>query len=96
MLVDNEMELEAVKPACRTLTPPCQAVEYLVAGDSQVMTNFQRSGVDEGDASGFALAALKISQQWNHDRWCQLNEAVIAQLETLSLNASLHALYSMP
>src|SRR5689334_3496020 len=46
--------------------------------DSAIMTDGQRQGVNEGDASRLAFASLQVIAQRPSCRWHQLDEAVVA------------------
>lgn len=63
LIIDDEMQFEAIDPTHRRLAPGCPAVEDLVAGHAAVMTHGQGRGVDEGKTRTPAFAGVEITTQ---------------------------------
>ena len=62
LIVDNQVQLEAIKPAHGSLAPGGQASKHLVGRNAAVMTNGQRSGIDERNAATGAIQTVQICQ----------------------------------
>lgn len=63
LVVDDQMQLETEEPADRCFAASGQTGHHPVAGDSHIVTDFQRGGIDETDAAAGAKTRLQESDQ---------------------------------
>jgi hypothetical protein len=61
-VIDDQVQFEAIKPTGGGLAPFCQASKHLVRANPLVETDFQGSGIDEGDPAAVAQAELSGSK----------------------------------
>jgi len=77
-VIDHQMELEAIEPAHRCLSPFCETLEDLVALDPAVVANSNRGGVNERDTGAITQAQVQIHHQGDQDTWHQFYETIVA------------------
>ncbi len=58
LVIDHQMEFEAVEPAHRALASSSQASKHPVALDTSIVADSQRCGIDEGDAADCTALGL--------------------------------------
>lgn len=93
LVIDNQVELEAVKPANRGFATSGSSGKDAVLVDAGVVTDGKGSGVDETDAGAATQVCVQVGDQWHKNRGHQLHEAVIAhQSWELTLQVALHIL----
>jgi len=68
LVIDNEMQLESIKPACGAFPPVRKTIEDPMRVNPPVVTHIQRGGVDKADAATLANPAL-------HHVYCKCQEA---------------------
>ncbi len=78
LIVDHQVQLEAVKPAHRGLATSSTAIKDAMGVNAGIVADGKRSGVDEADASAATQLRVQVGDQWNEDRGHQLHEARIA------------------
>jgi hypothetical protein len=75
LVIDDEMQFEAIEPAPGRLAPRGPACEYLVGGNAAVMTDGQRRRVDERNTHATAFAGVQITTQGDEGLGHQLDKA---------------------
>ena len=77
-VVDDEVELKAVKPAHTALPPPGGVEEDFVLRDAQVVADGQSRRVHERDARTRAEAGVEVAPERGERVALQLDEALVA------------------
>ena len=78
LLIGDQVKFEAKKPSGGSLAALGQTLHNFVTMDAQIVTNAQRRGVNEVDASAGSLAAIEITGQGHKGIWNQLDKAAVA------------------
>jgi hypothetical protein len=92
LIVDDQVELEAVKPAHRGLAASSTASKDAVRVNTGVVADGQRSGVDEADARTVPQLRVQIGHQRNENRGHQRMRSADSSpgLETHSAGDAAH------
>ena len=92
-IVDDQMQFKAEEPAHRGLASGRQAVKHPVSLDSPVVTDRQRGGIDEGNASDRSQACFEIETQRPECLRHQFDKPGVAdQMRKLARQVPLHVL----
>lgn len=78
MFIDNEMELEAKKPTQRRFAPCSQASKDAMTLNAAIMTDRQRSRINEGKSRHGAKACMQVEAKREQGHRHQLDKAVVA------------------
>jgi len=76
--INDQMQLETVEPAHRTLAALGMSYKHPVTRDAVVVTHRQRGRVDERNAVAASSTARQVSAQTRRDARHEANEAVVA------------------
>ena len=77
-IIEHQMQLEAEKPAHRSLAARRQPSKDLVLVDTPVITDGEGSGIHETDPGAAAQAGEQIGTQQPQHTWHELYEAPVA------------------
>ncbi len=77
-VIDNQMQLEAVVPAHRVFAPAHQAFKDFMGLGATRMTDFNRGGIDEANASDFPSTGMEEAAQQHQTPGHQFDKAVVA------------------
>ena len=75
LIVDDQVQLEAVKPAHRGLATSGSTSKHPMLMDAGIVADRKGSGVDEADAATLAQLRMQVGHQRNQDGGHQLDEA---------------------
>ena len=79
LVIDDQMQLEAVEPPHRCFAALGDASERLVSVNASVVADFQSCGIDKGNPLGASEpASAQEHQQRSHSPLHELDEAAIA------------------
>ena len=78
LIIDDQVELEAVKPADRGLATSGTSIKNAMLMDASVVTDGQRGRFDEADARTLTQLRVQVGHQWHQHRGHQLDKARIA------------------
>lgn len=77
-LIDNQMQLESVVPSDRVFAPAHQPFEHSMRLGTTGITDFNRSGIGEANASDFSPASVQKAAQHHHAPRHQLHKSGVA------------------
>ena len=78
LIIDDQVELEAIEPADRGLATSSTAVKDAMGVDASVVTDGKGGGVDKADAATLTQLGMQIGHQRNQDSGHQLDKARVA------------------
>jgi hypothetical protein len=78
LIVDHQMELEAVEPIHRILAALGQPGSVALMVDAAMVTDHQLGRINTGEAMTRSTTGLQIGRQWREDRRDHLHEAALA------------------
>ena len=78
LIIDDQVQLEAIEPADRGLATSSTAVKDAMGVDASVVTDGKGGGVDKADAATLTQLGMQIGHQWNQHGGHQLDKARVA------------------